>query len=158
MTRMQKKATHNDNFLMCCFHAVQVWSITYHSWLTFVLLLWACLIWMLRARYLSCSLIDYLLNGTVFFIVAFDCITWYLNIWLGFGLVKLNRYIFSSTVTHAAADSLLCRFADGTPPPCALPSSCSMAWLCAVCSTSGPWSCSPSCPPLWAPWASDNWD
>uniref|UniRef100_A0A8C2ZCS2 Piezo type mechanosensitive ion channel component 1 (Er blood group) n=1 Tax=Cyclopterus lumpus TaxID=8103 RepID=A0A8C2ZCS2_CYCLU len=37
---------------MTSFHAVQVWSITYHSWLTFVLLLWACLIWMLRARYL----------------------------------------------------------------------------------------------------------
>uniref|UniRef100_A0A671WL73 Piezo type mechanosensitive ion channel component 1 (Er blood group) n=1 Tax=Sparus aurata TaxID=8175 RepID=A0A671WL73_SPAAU len=41
------------SFLMCCFLVVQVWSITYHSWLTFVLLLWACLIWMLRARYCS---------------------------------------------------------------------------------------------------------
>lgn len=33
---------------------LQVWSITYHSWLTFVLLLWACLIWILRARYRAC--------------------------------------------------------------------------------------------------------
>uniref|UniRef100_A0AAQ5XPI9 Piezo-type mechanosensitive ion channel component n=1 Tax=Amphiprion ocellaris TaxID=80972 RepID=A0AAQ5XPI9_AMPOC len=42
--------------LLCCFCVVQVWSITYHSWLTFVLLLWACLIWILRARYSSlCS-------------------------------------------------------------------------------------------------------
>uniref|UniRef100_A0A669AVJ3 Piezo type mechanosensitive ion channel component 1 (Er blood group) n=1 Tax=Oreochromis niloticus TaxID=8128 RepID=A0A669AVJ3_ORENI len=36
---------------ICALIAMMVWSITYHSWLTFVLLLWACLIWILRARY-----------------------------------------------------------------------------------------------------------
>uniref|UniRef100_A0A672MF03 Piezo type mechanosensitive ion channel component 1 (Er blood group) n=1 Tax=Sinocyclocheilus grahami TaxID=75366 RepID=A0A672MF03_SINGR len=35
---------------ICALIAMMVWSITYHSWLTFVLLLWSCLIWMLRAR------------------------------------------------------------------------------------------------------------
>uniref|UniRef100_UPI00358F3C92 piezo-type mechanosensitive ion channel component 2 n=1 Tax=Myxine glutinosa TaxID=7769 RepID=UPI00358F3C92 len=30
--------------------AMMAWSITYHSWLTFVLLLWSCLIWMVRDR------------------------------------------------------------------------------------------------------------
>ncbi|KAJ8400462.1 hypothetical protein AAFF_G00395860 [Aldrovandia affinis] len=35
---------------VCALIAMMVWSITYHSWLTFVLLLWACIIWMLRAR------------------------------------------------------------------------------------------------------------
>uniref|UniRef100_A0A4W3IZH5 Piezo type mechanosensitive ion channel component 1 (Er blood group) n=1 Tax=Callorhinchus milii TaxID=7868 RepID=A0A4W3IZH5_CALMI len=30
--------------------SLQVWSITFHSWLTFVLLLWACLIWIVRSR------------------------------------------------------------------------------------------------------------
>ncbi|XP_057703388.1 piezo-type mechanosensitive ion channel component 1 isoform X1 [Corythoichthys intestinalis] len=35
---------------VCALIAMMVWSITYHSWLTFVLLLWACLLWILRAR------------------------------------------------------------------------------------------------------------
>ncbi|MEE6517794.1 hypothetical protein FKM82_028272 [Ascaphus truei] len=35
---------------ICALIAMMVWSITYHSWLTFVLLLWACLIWMVRNK------------------------------------------------------------------------------------------------------------
>uniref|UniRef100_A0A665TYV2 Uncharacterized protein n=1 Tax=Echeneis naucrates TaxID=173247 RepID=A0A665TYV2_ECHNA len=37
------------SFIIKCVVSI-VWSITYHSWLTFVLLLWACLIWILRSR------------------------------------------------------------------------------------------------------------
>ncbi|XP_055358353.1 piezo-type mechanosensitive ion channel component 1 isoform X3 [Betta splendens] len=35
---------------VCALIAMMVWSIMYHSWLTFVLLLWACIIWIMRAR------------------------------------------------------------------------------------------------------------
>ncbi|XP_071423247.1 piezo-type mechanosensitive ion channel component 1 isoform X3 [Pithys albifrons albifrons] len=35
---------------ICALISMLVWSITYHSWLTFVLLLWSCLIWMVRNR------------------------------------------------------------------------------------------------------------
>lgn len=30
--------------------SLKAWSITYHSWLTFVLLIWSCTLWMIRNR------------------------------------------------------------------------------------------------------------
>lgn len=30
--------------------SLEAWSITYHSWLTFVLLIWSCTLWMIRNR------------------------------------------------------------------------------------------------------------
>lgn len=35
---------------MCVYVCVQAWSITYVSWLTFVFLLWSCMLWMVRDR------------------------------------------------------------------------------------------------------------
>lgn len=40
-----------DQSYVCALIAMMVWSITYHSWLTFVLLLWACIIWTVRSRH-----------------------------------------------------------------------------------------------------------
>ncbi|XP_044111495.1 piezo-type mechanosensitive ion channel component 1 isoform X3 [Neovison vison] len=40
-----------DQSYVCALIAMMVWSITYHSWLTFALLLWACLIWTVRSRH-----------------------------------------------------------------------------------------------------------
>ncbi|XP_060100004.1 piezo-type mechanosensitive ion channel component 2 [Heteronotia binoei] len=35
---------------VCALIAMMAWSITYHSWLTFILLIWSCILWMLRDR------------------------------------------------------------------------------------------------------------
>ncbi|XP_072324478.1 piezo-type mechanosensitive ion channel component 2-like isoform X2 [Scyliorhinus torazame] len=35
---------------ICALIAMMAWSITYHSWLTFVLLIWSCVLWMVRDR------------------------------------------------------------------------------------------------------------
>ncbi|XP_017584939.1 PREDICTED: piezo-type mechanosensitive ion channel component 2 isoform X4 [Corvus brachyrhynchos] len=35
---------------ICALIAMMAWSITYHSWLTFVLLIWSCTLWMIRDR------------------------------------------------------------------------------------------------------------
>uniref|UniRef100_H3B3G1 Piezo type mechanosensitive ion channel component 2 n=1 Tax=Latimeria chalumnae TaxID=7897 RepID=H3B3G1_LATCH len=35
---------------ICALIAMMAWSITYHSWLTFVLLIWSCALWMVRDR------------------------------------------------------------------------------------------------------------
>ncbi|XP_059849053.1 piezo-type mechanosensitive ion channel component 1 isoform X2 [Hypanus sabinus] len=35
---------------ICTLIIMMVWSITFHSWLTFILLIWACLIWIVRSR------------------------------------------------------------------------------------------------------------
>ncbi|XP_064437032.1 piezo-type mechanosensitive ion channel component 1 isoform X1 [Mirounga angustirostris] len=45
-----------DQSYVCALVAMMVWSITYHSWLTFVLLLWACLIWTVRSRHQTAML------------------------------------------------------------------------------------------------------
>ncbi|XP_010637331.1 piezo-type mechanosensitive ion channel component 2 isoform X4 [Fukomys damarensis] len=35
---------------ICALISMMAWSITYHSWLTFVLLIWSCTLWMIRSR------------------------------------------------------------------------------------------------------------
>ncbi|XP_063779523.1 piezo-type mechanosensitive ion channel component 2 isoform X5 [Pseudophryne corroboree] len=35
---------------ICALISMMAWSITYHSWLTFVLLIWSCALWMIRDR------------------------------------------------------------------------------------------------------------
>ncbi|KAM3841732.1 piezo-type mechanosensitive ion channel component 2-like [Vipera latastei] len=52
---------------------MMVWSITYSSWLTFVLLIWSCIIWMVHDRHLYalCSLPFLVTYGNVLVILNF---------------------------------------------------------------------------------------
>uniref|UniRef100_A0A8C5N3M8 Piezo-type mechanosensitive ion channel component n=1 Tax=Gouania willdenowi TaxID=441366 RepID=A0A8C5N3M8_GOUWI len=52
---------------------VCVWSITYNSWLTFVLLVWSCIIWMMRdrRRYAMMSAPFVAIYGTVLLVLGF---------------------------------------------------------------------------------------
>nr|XP_025041544.1 piezo-type mechanosensitive ion channel component 2-like [Pelodiscus sinensis] len=53
--------------------AMMVWSITHNSWLTFVLLIWSCIIWMVRdrRRYAMCSSPFLAIYGTILVILNF---------------------------------------------------------------------------------------
>lgn len=57
--------------MYCC--VLQAWSITYHSWLTFVLLLAACFIWMVPQSRKACLLCSpaVVLYGEVLLIIQF---------------------------------------------------------------------------------------
>lgn len=52
---------------------VQVWSITYNNWLTFALLVWSCIIWMMRdrRRYAMMSAPFLAIYGTVLVVLGF---------------------------------------------------------------------------------------
>lgn len=51
----------------------QVWSITYNNWLTFALLVWSCIIWMMRdrRRYAMMSAPFLAIYGTVLVVLGF---------------------------------------------------------------------------------------
>uniref|UniRef100_A0A8C5GET0 Piezo-type mechanosensitive ion channel component n=1 Tax=Gouania willdenowi TaxID=441366 RepID=A0A8C5GET0_GOUWI len=56
-----------------CASLFAVWSITYNSWLTFVLLVWSCIIWMMRdrRRYAMMSAPFVAIYGTVLLVLGF---------------------------------------------------------------------------------------
>lgn len=57
----------------CVPSTTQVWSITYNSWLTFVLLVWSCVIWMIRdrRRYAMMSAPFLAVYGTLLLLLSF---------------------------------------------------------------------------------------
>lgn len=56
-------------YLIC----VQVWSISYNSWLTLILLVWSCVIWMLkdRRRFAMLSAPFLAVYGTFLLVITF---------------------------------------------------------------------------------------
>uniref|UniRef100_I3J0P4 Uncharacterized protein n=1 Tax=Oreochromis niloticus TaxID=8128 RepID=I3J0P4_ORENI len=54
-------------------HCVQIWSITYNNWLTFAMLVWSCIIWMMRdrRRYAMMSAPFLAIYGTVLVVLGF---------------------------------------------------------------------------------------
>uniref|UniRef100_A0A8C6M9N2 Piezo-type mechanosensitive ion channel component n=1 Tax=Nothobranchius furzeri TaxID=105023 RepID=A0A8C6M9N2_NOTFU len=60
---------HRD--VLCIY--TQVWSITYNNWLTFALLVWSCIIWMMRdrRRYAMMSAPFLAIYGTVLVVLGF---------------------------------------------------------------------------------------
>lgn len=59
--------------VLCFMYMLQAWSITYHSWLTFVLLLAACFIWMVPQSRKACLVCSpaVVLYGEVLLIIQF---------------------------------------------------------------------------------------
>lgn len=57
----------------CLLICVQVWSISYNSWLTLILLVWSCVIWMLkdRRRFAMLSAPFLAFYGTFLLVVTF---------------------------------------------------------------------------------------
>uniref|UniRef100_A0A8C3RQQ0 Piezo-type mechanosensitive ion channel component n=1 Tax=Chelydra serpentina TaxID=8475 RepID=A0A8C3RQQ0_CHESE len=70
--RNQEKYLYSSILSLKCI-CLQVWSITHNSWLTFVLLIWSCIIWMVhdRRRYAMCSSPFLAIYGNILVILNF---------------------------------------------------------------------------------------
>uniref|UniRef100_A0A8C7UGW1 Piezo-type mechanosensitive ion channel component n=1 Tax=Oncorhynchus mykiss TaxID=8022 RepID=A0A8C7UGW1_ONCMY len=70
---LQLRLRHQCIPVSCVPSTPQVWSITYNSWLTFALLVWSCLIWIMRdrRRYAMMSAPFLAVYGTVLLLLAF---------------------------------------------------------------------------------------
>uniref|UniRef100_A0A8C3XJ29 Piezo-type mechanosensitive ion channel component n=1 Tax=Chelydra serpentina TaxID=8475 RepID=A0A8C3XJ29_CHESE len=90
--RNQEKYLYLDSSILSlkCI-CLQVWSITHNSWLTFVLLIWSCIIWMVhdRRRYAMCSSPFLAIYGNILVILNF-----FESTFLGRGVICISMWIF----------------------------------------------------------------